>query len=344
MAYQFGILFYVTIAATLALSHVALAVLRRDAEILTGLLWVGLLAFPLLFISDRLVRLFRDGVPLAPPVFRRSATLGYWLGIPLLYIGHVITLGTLVLLWQLLQQPTQGVPVGLGFGWAVIMYLGGIRLFESSYSHWERESQITVHGDPDSPAAKQVTRSVLVLSAVVVVASLGSLPDDRNGAAPAIPGARVAVEGPDPAASGSIGGAAVTLNDFLPLAGGGWLGTQRVRQANDVLKTRRVALDVTLEGGDTVQLDFAARDAGGEEWSSRLLLGPEGRFIDGLSITERIEIPPDRLLVVASTGGVGPVEKRLRIVIAEKEFRFERLIEREAGAFELQGDYVLTRP
>jgi len=346
MAYQFGVLTCIVVTASIAFASVVIALWEGNWEIAFGVLAVIALCFRLMEVPfallQRLGLLFREGVPLAPYGFRRNATLGYWLGIPLIYVGHAITAVTLLLFWELMKKPVEGVPLGLGFAFAIAAYSLGISLVESSYSLWAETLDGVVPGDAGSSPLRAVIWTTAVLSTVIVFLYVAEYPTG-SGSTQRVETAESGPSGALPAPGGKV-----HLTDFIALSGGSWTGEVwlRERESGRTSKTP-VTLRTALTGGDTVRLIAGTPEASEEpeEWSFQLRDG--GQQLNGLVVLERTELLDGRLQIVAYGNGYDSgmsATVRWTFVIGEEAFRLQQHVEPKAGRFVLRREYNVTRP
>lgn len=347
MAYQFGVLICIVVAAAISVSSFAIALLRGDLGIVAGVLMFYGIVYWYWDVPDGFMRrvhlLFRDGVPLAPYGFRRNATLGYWLGIPIIYIGHVITAGTLYLFWELSTRPTEGVPLGLGFGFAIMAYGLGIGLVESSYRLWARRLNGVTPGDPGSSPLKPVVWSISLASILIVFLYVidhpvrpdaGSSRSDRSLQAQA-------VIQPVPTVS-------VDLVDFIAVTESGWTGEATYRVENpDRLIRLPASLHGSLSGGDTVRLKIDFPNSTREPEELRFRLNEDGRRLNNLAVVERTALANGMLRIVAygdSQESGARAKVRATFIIAEANIRLKHHIEQDVGRFLLRDEYEFVRP
>jgi hypothetical protein len=347
MAYQFGVLVCIVVAATLAISSIAIGLWRGEFGFAAGVLVIIAVLYwfwdePEGFLR-RVYRLFRDGTPLAPYGFRKNATLGYWLGIPMIYVGHVITAGTLYVLWELLKRPVAGIPVGMGFGFAFMAYGTGIGLVESSYRLWARQLHGVTPGDPPSSPLKSVVWSTAIASVLIVsmYAAYAPVGPGANSSA----GARDSQSRPtaEPAPT-----AQVELMDFIAVTEPGWTGEALFR-TEDLGRTVRlpVSLRGSLSGGDTVHLTIDFPDSAREPDVLRFQLNDEGRRLNDLVVMERTEFGNGILRIVAhgrSEENGQTARVRVTFLMRQGSIELKYYIEQEAGRLFLRDEYKFTHP
>jgi len=342
MAYQFGVLAFIVAAASIAFASVVISLWEGHWGIAAGVSAVMALFYRYMDVPlpllQRLGLLFREGVPLAPYGFRRNATLGYWLGIPLIYVGHAITAVTLLLFWELMKKPVDGVPLGLGFAFAITAYSAGIGLVESSYSLWAERLDGVLPGDAGSSPLRSVVWSTAVLSVLLVFLYVAEYP--TGSASP-----RSAGTADSEAAAELVPGGRVELGDFIALTGGTWTGEAWMQEEHSGSANRApVALRAALVDGDSVRLTGGTPGESGapREWSFQLREG--GQKLNDLVVLERTELLNGELLIVAY-GDDGNARSRVRwtFLIGEEAFRLQQHIEPTAGHFVLQREYNLTR-
>lgn len=346
MAYQFGVLVCIVIAATIALSGSLIALWRGDPGIAAGVAIVFVIIYWYWEVPDGFMRrvhlLFRDGVPLAPYGFRRNATLGYWLGIPIIYIGHLITAGTLYLAWELAKRPVEGVPLGIGFGFAIMAYALGIGLVESSYRLWAKRLDGVTPGDPGSSPKSAVFWSISVASTLTAMLYVIDHPVSPNGNS-----ALNAQNSQSPAVAQLAPDVRVGLVDFIAVTEADWAGkaTYRMESANR-LANFPAALHGSLSEGDTVQLkiDFPGSSRDSEEL--RFQLNDDGGRLNDLPIVERTELANGMIRIVAYGDGQhngAPAKVRKTFILASESFRLQHHVEQEAGRFILRDEYEFSR-
>jgi hypothetical protein len=349
MAYQLGVLAIIVVGSTALVSIAIVALLGGNLGIIAGtmvalglLYWFSDLRTPEGF-WHRVYLLFRDGVPLAPYGFRRNATLGYWLGIPLIYAGHVITAGTLYVGWELLRYPVPGVPLGIGIGFALLAYTTGIGFVESSYQLWAKRLNGVLPGDPGTSPLRPVAWSVAFLTLVFLGLYYSVSPPTPGQTAPtgtARPPAAVAAK---PAALANV-----TLTDFLPLTYPGWAGQllRRDDAANQIQKGP-ATFTATMYGGDTVNLNFRLEDAQGSSADLQLQLSESGDHLNGMPITQRSDLSNGTLKIVAHGDSQSPADSesvRMTILLRDDTFLLRTFVRQEQGGFRLRDEYRFERP
>ena len=345
MAYQFGVLVIIVVGSTLLISIVIVAIMRRDIGIVAGTLaaiglvyWYSDLRTPDGFWR-RIHLLLRDGVPLAPYGFRRNATLGYWLGIPIIYFGHVITAGTLYVASELLRRPTEGIPLGIAIGFALLAYSAGIGLVESSYQLWAKRLDGVIPGDAGSSPLRPVVYSIAGLTIVVVgfYSSVYSPPSgERNP--PNV------VQGPAPDEHEPIAIARVALADFLAVTYPGWAGEAIYRyDVANIVKRIPATLVATIPGGQTVNLRI---DLEGSSTELQLKLGESGEQLNGLAIIERSELPGGMLRIVAYGDSEDASQEtfvRVVILVSDDKFVLKKYVGQEGRNLLLRDDFWFER-
>ncbi len=343
MAYQFGVLTFIVIAASIAFASVVISLWEGRWEVAAGVSAVLALFYRYMDVPvpllQRLGLLFREGVPLAPYGFRRNATLGYWLGIPLIYVGHAITALTLLLFWELMKRPVDGVPLGLGFAFAITAYSAGMGLVESSYSLWAERLDGVLPGDAGSSPLRSVVWSTAVLSILLVFLYVAEYPTGSVAH-------RSAGTADSGAAAQLVPGGRVDLADFIVLTGGTWTGEAWMQEDNSGSASRApVAVRAALIGGDSLRLTAGVPGESGapREWSFQLREG--GQKLNELVVLERTELLNGELQIVAY-GHDSEVQSRVRwtFLIGEEVFRLQQHVEPSAGHLVLQREYNLTRP
>ncbi len=344
--YQFGVLSILFVLITVPLTVIVVALSKGNFEAIAGLLiglllvyWFGNFRSPI-GLGGRLFRLFRDGVPLAPYGFKSNATLGYWLGIPMIYIGHIIILPTLYLGWELSKNPIVGIPLGIPIGFGLMFYSGGVGLVESSYRLWaEEELDGAVPGDPGSSPLKPFVWSV---SVATVMLAAGYLIETQPKQPASDQGIEVAGaserEGPTPAVR-------VTLADFLPLANPGWTGEYqyRDRESGQFLRVP-AAMTATLSEGKKLNLSISIADASGEPIKLSFTLNDAGNRLNQLAIVERSELPNGRLAIAAvGNDQHSGARSRLRFLFSTEDFWLELYDETEPDQLSLRNKYTFKR-
>lgn len=349
MAYQLGVLGIIVVWAAALISIAIVALLDGDPGIIAGMLvalgllyWYSDLRAPEGF-WHRVYLLFRDGVPLAPYGFRKNATLGYWLGIPLIYLGHVITAGTLYVGWELLRHPVPGVPLGIGIGIALVAYTSGIGFVESSYRLWAKQLDGVIPGDPGTSPLRPVVWSIALLSlAFVGFYSSLSPPSTGQAASPDTPRVPTLDEAKHTAL------ARVTLNDFLPLTYPGWTGQLLRRDdATNQIQRGPAKLAGSISGGDTVNLDFDLEDTPASSASLQLKLSESGDHLNGIAIIQRSELSNGTLKIIAHRNRQNPAESesvRMTILLRDDSFLLRTFVRQERGGFLLRDEYRFERP
>jgi hypothetical protein len=349
MAYQLGVLAIIVVGSTALISVAIVALLSGDLGIIAGMLvalglfyWYSDLRAPEGF-WHRVYLLFRDGVPLAPYGFRRNASLGYWLGIPIIYIGHVITAVTLYVGWELMRHPVAGVPLGIGIGFALLAYTSGIGFVESSYQLWAKRLNGVLPGDPGTSPLRPVLWSIALLT-FVFVGFYASVSPPAPGQAASPDTARSAPsDEPKPAAL-----ARVTLADFLPLTYPGWTGQLLHRDdVTNQIQRGPATFTGTMYGGDTVNLNFRLEAAQESSADLQLRLGESGNHLNGIAIIQRSELPNGTLKIVAQRHGQSPAENnadRMTILLGDDSFLLRTFIRQEQGGFLLRDEYRFERP
>jgi hypothetical protein len=344
MAYQFGVLAAIVVWSSVFLSFIVVAVLRGDIEAILGLVaaiglvwWYSDLRAPQGFWG-RILLLLRDGVPLAPYGFRNDATLGYWLGIPIIYVGHAITAVTLFIGWQLSKQPTAGVPLGIGIGFAMVAYSTGIGLVESSYRLWAKRLNGVIPGDAGSSPARSVVVSIAVLTTLIAgsfLASYSPQPDNRNSSSAE---QQQAADERHPIATASV-----TLTDFIAVTFPGWTGEAIIRY-DDANIVKRIPATMTgnMFGGNTVALTIELEGASTEV---QLVLSDSGRQLNGLAVIERSEIAGGALRIVVSGYSDDVAREFVRVIITVKDdiFELKNYVEQANGSFLLRDEFRFRR-
>jgi len=346
MAYQFGVLTCIVVAAAISVSSIIIALWRGEFEIAIGVLTVIGVCYWFLHVPDGFVRrihiLFRNGVPLAPYGFRKNATLGYWLGIPIIYFGHVITGGTLYLFWELSKRPVDGVPLGIGIGFAIMAYSLGIGLVESSYRLWARRLKGITPGDPGSSPLKSVLWSIL-LASTLIVSLYGTVHPDRPDAHSSL-SVQNSQNLPDAQPAPK---ARVELIDFIVLTETDWIGEATHREHNSSRLVRVTsALRGSLSGGDTVRLEIDFPNSAKESEVLRFQLKEDGHRLNGLAVVERTELANGLLRIVAYGDGQDdgkPAKVRQTFIFGKSSFQLRHYIEQEAGRFILHDEYKFAR-
>ena len=345
MAYQFGVLAIIVVGSTFLISIVIVAIMRRDFELVAGTLiaiglvyWYSDLRTPVGFWR-RINLLLRDGVPLAPYGFRRDATLGYWLGIPIIYVGHVITGGTLYVALELLRRPTDGIPLGIAIGFALLAYSLGINLVESSYQLWAKRLNGVIPGDAGTSPLRPIAYSIAALT-VVVVGTYSSTYSPHSGETN--PPDVVQGSAPDEYEPNAI--ARITVADFLAVTYPGWTGEAIYRyEVSNIVKRIPATLVATISGGQRVNLSI---DLEGSEIEFQLRLSESGEQLNGLTIIERSVIPGGMLRIVAHRNSEDASQEspvRVVILLRDDRFEFKTYVEQEGKNAILRDDFWFER-
>lgn len=343
--YQFGVLSILFILITVPLTVIMIALLKGNFEAIAGLLVAALLVY---WFSDlrspiglggRLVRLFRDGVPLAPLEFKSNATVGYWLGIPMIYIGHLIMLPTLYVAWELSKTPIAGIPIGIPIGFGLMFYSSGVGLVESSYRLWAEGFDEEIPGDPGSSPFKPFVWWVSVTTVMLTAAFL--IQDQPKRTAPQqIVGSEANSERTVPTPT-----ARVTLADFLPLANPGWTGEYRYRDRNSgQMLGVPAAMTATLSEGSKIDLVVRVADASLDPIRLSYTLNNEGNSLNELAIIERSAHSDGRLTITAY--GRDRESKsfvRLRFLFGIDDFWLEMHYEAKPNQFVLRNKFEFKR-
>jgi hypothetical protein len=78
-----------------------------------------------------------------PADFRAAKRLGYIFGGAQVWFGHVLLSSTIGLItYFYLTTPPEGIPLGLGIGWALGLYAGGIICVQCSVRRWAKTSAL----------------------------------------------------------------------------------------------------------------------------------------------------------------------------------------------------------
>ncbi len=343
---QFGVLSILFILITVPLTVVGISLLKGNLETIFGLLvaiplvyWFGNIRSPV-GLGGRVFRLFRDGVPLAPYGFKRDATLGYYLGIPMIYIGHIIILPTLYLGWELSKNPIAGIPLGIPLGFGLMFYSSGVGLVESSYRLWAEEVlDGAVPGDPGSSPLKPFVWVTGITTVMLVAGYMLEVQPKRP-----------ASNQPVQAAATNDGAASdpalrVTLADFLPLTNPGWTGEYQYRDRSSG-QFRRIpaAMTATLSEGNKLDLFIDIADASGDPIRLSFTLNDAGNKLNELAIKERSELSDGRLAISAHGRELESYSRiRVRFLFSTEDFWLELYDEAEPNQLQLRNKYTFKR-
>lgn len=346
MAYQFGILTGLVLLSMCVTAAIVAGIWQGELAVaLSGMVVIGL-GLVLLYLPGgfvrRLQQLFTEGVPLAPYGFRRNATLGYWLGIPLIYVGHAITLGTFVLGWELLRRPVSGVPIGIAFAYAIMAYGLGIGMVESSYSYWAKRLNGVAPGDAGSNPLRPFLWTVAAASLLTALLIISAL-TQRSDAISARARSPAPATAPGPVAPTER----VQLVDFLVLTEPGWTGYLAYREGNSKVFAREPAtMRAALMGGDTLRLSVEFPDASRAAEELSFQLSENGSYLNALAIVRRME-NQGVLRVVAYGDGLDEGKRsrvRTTLTVSAGEFKLERHVEIASNQFMLRSEYGFSRP
>ncbi len=343
--YQFGVLSILFILITVPLTVITIAVLNGNFEAIAGLLIAVLLVYWFSDITSpirlggRLFRLFRDGVPLAPYGFKTNATLGYWLGIPMIYIGHLITLPTLYVAWEISKNPIAGLPIGIPLGFGLMFYSSGVGLVESSYRLWAEELDGAIPGDPGSSPLKPFVWSVS-LATVMLVISYPIEGQPKRTAPEQMVDTAATSENPLPAPA-----ARIKLADFLPLTNPGWSGeyTHRDRRSGQLTRVP-AAMAATLSEGNKLSLFITIADDSDGPIELSFTLNDVGNRLNELPVIQRSERSNGRLEIAAfGLDQESNSHRRLRFLFGTEKFWLELYDEAESGQLDLRDKYEFQR-
>jgi len=343
--YQFGVLGIIFIAVTVTICIVIISLLKGNLEAIAGLLvsillvyWFTNIRSPTGF-GGRLYRLFRDGVPLAPYGFKRNATLGYWLGIPMIYVGHLVTIPTIYLGWEVSKNPVAGLPLGIPIAFGLMFYSTGLSLVESSYRLWAERLDGAIPGDPGSSPLKPLIWSIAIAT-VLLVAAYSTDGYNNRPASMGVPETRANNTKDDP-----IPKAQMELADFLPVTNPGWTGRFESRE-DELEQWTRVpaAMTGTLSDGNRLNLFIFVAGESGAPIKITFKLNDAGDRLNQLVIVERSELSNGRLAIAAHGLDERAAERiRLRFLLGEKTFSLKTYEEAESGQLFLSSRYTFER-
>jgi hypothetical protein len=145
-AYAAAVILYIA-ASGAAVAYLLLVVVLEgyfDLGLLSGMI---LSVAPTLLLAYLVIARWRNsrrrGIDFLPAEFRAAKRLGYLFGVAQVWFGHVLLLCTIGLItYFYLTTPPEGVPLGLGLGWALGLYAGGIICVEVSVRRWAKTSSV----------------------------------------------------------------------------------------------------------------------------------------------------------------------------------------------------------
>ena len=150
MIYAFGLLVFFILSVSMIANHVFQ--LASTVLTLSGFQWSALLSggfllllfvfgFVVYQIFPRLVRRARDRTPIFNQRFLWESGYGLKIGFIVVWLGLILTLGSLGFAIYLMTQRAQGIPIGLATGFGFNILTAGILLVEILYLDWQDDSR-----------------------------------------------------------------------------------------------------------------------------------------------------------------------------------------------------------